>query len=100
MDHAFGRVGAYSSNGSGDYAIIFSTHKANSSDGLTITREEIKNRHMNGLFMATVEATEEAIINSLYSWRKRSPANMEPWKRFLLKGNHENFEKIQGAKLE
>ena len=66
VDHAFGRVGAYSSNGSGDYAIIFSTHKANSSDGLTTTREEIKNRHMNGLFMATVEATEEAIINSLF----------------------------------
>ena len=66
VDHAFGRVGAYSSNGSGDYAIIFSTHKANSLDGLTITREEIKNRHMNGLFMATVEATEEAIINSLF----------------------------------
>ncbi len=66
VDHAFGRVGGYSSNGSGDYAIIFSTHKANSLDGLTITREEIKNRHMNGLFMATVEATEEAIINSLF----------------------------------
>jgi len=66
VDHAFGRVGAYSSNGSGDYAIIFSTHKANTSDGLTTTREEMKNRHMNGLFMATVEATEEAIINSLF----------------------------------
>ena len=66
VDHAFGRVGAYSSNGSGDYAIIFSTHKANSSDGLTTIREEMKNRHMNGLFMATVEATEEAIINSLF----------------------------------
>ena len=66
VDHAFGRVGAYSSNGSGDYAIIFSTRKANSSDGLTTTREEMKNRHMNGLFMATVEATEEAIINSLF----------------------------------
>ena len=66
VDHAFGRVGAYSSNGSGDYAIIFSIHKANSSDGLTTIREEMKNRHMNGLFMATVEATEEAIINSLF----------------------------------
>ena len=66
VDHAFGRVGGYSSNGSGDYAIIFSTHKANLSDGLTTTRKEIKNRHMNGLFMATVEATEEAIINSLF----------------------------------
>ena len=32
VDHAFGRVGAYSSNGSGDYAIIFSTSKPQSSD--------------------------------------------------------------------
>ena len=48
VDHAFGRVGAYSSNGSGDYAIIFSTHKANSSDSLTTTRKEMKNRHKIG----------------------------------------------------
>ena len=52
VSHAFGRVGAYSSNGSGDYAMISS--------------KELKNSLMNGLFMATVEATEEAIINSLF----------------------------------
>ena len=66
VDHAFGRVGAYSSNGSGDYAIIFSTSKPQSSDKKSFTRKEIKNNSMNGLFMATVEATEEAIINSLF----------------------------------
>ncbi len=66
VDHAFGRVGAYSSNGSGDYAIIFSTSKPQSSDEKSFTRKEIKNNSMNGLFMATVEATEEAIINSLF----------------------------------
>lgn len=76
VDHAFGRVGAYSSNGSGDYAIIFSTHPANRVTGGTgqfggpndmeVTRKDIRNRNMNGLFMATVEATEEAIINSLF----------------------------------
>ena len=66
VDHAFGRVGAYSSNGSGDYAIIFSTSKSLSSNGNTFTKKEIKNNAMNGLFMATVEATEEAIINSLF----------------------------------
>lgn len=76
VDHAFGRVGAYSSNGSGDYAIIFSTHLANKVTGGTgqyggpnnmeVTRKDIRNRNMNGLFMATVEATEEAIINSLF----------------------------------
>ena len=66
VDHAFGRVGAYSSNGSGDYVIIFSTSKPQSSDEKSFTRKEIKNNSMNGLFMATVEATEEAIINSLF----------------------------------
>jgi len=66
VDHAFGRVGAYSSNGSGDYAIIFSTSKPQSSDKKSFTRKEIKNNSMNGLFIATVEATEEAIINSLF----------------------------------
>ena len=66
VDHAFGRVGAYSSNGSGDYAIIFSTARAKSSEKKSFTRKEIKNSSMNGLFMATVEATEEAIINSLF----------------------------------
>ena len=76
VDHAFGRVGAYSFNGSGDYAIIFSTHPANRVTGgsgqiggpndLEVSRKDIRNRNMNGLFMATVEATEEAIINSLF----------------------------------
>jgi len=66
VNHAFGRVGAYSSNGSGDYAIIFSTFKSTGSNELTVNRTELKNRAMNGLFMATVEATEEAIINSLF----------------------------------
>ncbi len=66
VDHAFGRVGAYSSNGSGDYAIIFSTAKAHSVKDKSIVREEMKNSAMSGLFMATVEATEEAIINSLF----------------------------------
>ena len=66
VDHALGSVGAYSPNGSGDYAIVFSTARAKSSEKKSFTRKEIKNSSMNGLFMATVEATEEAIINSLF----------------------------------
>tara|TARA_B100000902_G_scaffold24358_1_gene29315 strand:+ start:7038 stop:8162 length:1125 start_codon:yes stop_codon:yes gene_type:complete len=64
---AFGKVGGYSSNGSGDYIIIFSTHQSLSNDASTYTRKEVKNSNMNGLFLATVEATEEAIINSLFA---------------------------------
>ena len=66
VSHAFGRVGAYSSNGSGDYAIIFSTYRPAYHDDKMISSKELKNTSMNGLFMATVEATEEAIINSLF----------------------------------
>lgn len=66
VSHAFGRVGTYSSNGSGDYAIIFSTYRPEYQDDKMISSKELKNSLMNGLFMATVEATEEAIINSLF----------------------------------
>ena len=66
VSHAFGRVGAYSSNGSGDYAIIFSTYRPEYHDDKMISSKELKNSLMNGLFMATVEATEEAIIKSLF----------------------------------
>lgn len=68
--HAFGRVGAYSSNGSGDYAIAFSTapevrRKTVNADEKEFSLREVKNRHMSPLFQTVVEATEEAIVNSL-----------------------------------
>ena len=50
------RTGAAGSNGSGDYAIAFSTGR---------DRPLLANDSMSPLFLATIEATEEAIINSL-----------------------------------
>jgi D-aminopeptidase len=53
-----GRTGASGSNGSGDYVIAFST-----------ARPELKllaNDAMSPLFQAAIEATEEAICNSLF----------------------------------
>ena len=69
--HAFGRVGAYSSNGSGDYAIAFSTAQdvrriARDRDQIEFELREVYNRHMSPFFQAVVEATEEAIVNSLF----------------------------------
>lgn len=52
-----GRAGSYMAHGSGDYAIAFSTSRA------PATREP---RLLSALFEATVEATEEAVINSLF----------------------------------
>ena len=52
-----GRTGASGSNGSGDYAIAFSTQRGTPA---------VMNDAMSPLFLATVEATEEAVYNSLF----------------------------------
>jgi L-aminopeptidase/D-esterase-like protein len=60
------RTGSSSGNGSGDIFIAFSTANpgANNPDGVAnITM--LSNERMNPLFEATVQATEEAIVNAL-----------------------------------
>lgn len=59
------RTGSSMSNGSGDYVIAFSTRTVGPSDRLTDTLEVVRNDVMSGLFQATIDATEEAIYNSL-----------------------------------
>lgn len=67
-----GRTGSSASNGSGDYVIAFSTHPSVRRPGpggritdSTRTGVELGNDAMSPLFQAVVEATEEAIYNSL-----------------------------------
>jgi D-aminopeptidase len=52
------RTGSTGSNGSGDYAIAFSTVRDH--------RPVVANDDMSPLFQAVIEATEEAIYNSLF----------------------------------
>ncbi len=61
------RTGSYASNGSGDYVIAFSTANGvrRSTTPALRTYEELSNGSVSALFEATVEATEEAIYNSL-----------------------------------
>src|SRR3989449_1437528 len=61
------RTGSSMSNGSGDYVIAFSTRRptVRPSDRQTDTVEVVRNDVMSGLFQATIDATEEAIYNSL-----------------------------------
>jgi len=67
---ALGRVGSFMSNGSGDYAIAFSTHPecriAYHPARPVESPPELGNESMSPLFLAVVEATEEAIYNSLF----------------------------------
>jgi D-aminopeptidase len=61
------RTGASFSNGSGDYAIAFSTAAAlrrGPGDEL-VGGQELGNEAMSALFVAVADATEEAIIDSL-----------------------------------
>ena len=57
------RTGSSMSNGSGDYVIAFSTVPADSGE----PSEKTRNDDMSPLFQAVIEATEEAIYNSLFA---------------------------------
>jgi D-aminopeptidase len=64
-----GRTGSSMDNGSGDYVIAFSSHpgvRRRLREERRVTAE-LGNDAMSGLFQATVEATEEAIYNSLFA---------------------------------
>ncbi len=62
------RTGGFMSNGSGDYVIAFSTAGELRFREVKGERKtaDIPNREMSPLFLAAVEATEEAIYNSLF----------------------------------
>ena len=71
-----GRTGAAGTNGSGDYAIAFTTGKvARVMSGNQYQPRPvplIANDGMSPLFLAVIEATEEAIYNSLFQARTTS----------------------------
>lgn len=71
-----GRTGSPITNGSGDYAVAFSTHpgvrrtaERRSADSMS---EALPNDLMSPLFQAVVEATEEAVINSMFAAKTMS----------------------------
>ncbi len=66
------RTGGIASNGSGDYVIAFSTAVENrivTGSGRLHFPKHLENSEMTPLFLATIEATEEAILNSLFAAR-------------------------------
>ncbi|MCB9264559.1 MAG: P1 family peptidase [Lewinellaceae bacterium] len=64
------RTGGIASNGSGDYVIAFSTAEGlripYSPESPLLEQRVLDNSAMTPLFLATIEATEEAILNSLF----------------------------------
>ena len=65
-----GRTGSSFSNGSGDYAIAFSTSPAvrrEEGSAPTVQIDDLRNEALSPLFQAVAEATEEAVVNSLFA---------------------------------
>jgi D-aminopeptidase len=64
------RTGGIAANGSGDYVIAFSTATGvrilQQSDSMLDSIAEVRNDRMSPLFLAVNEASEEAILNSLF----------------------------------
>ena len=64
------RMGSYAGNGSGDIFIAFSTANAAFAEGKALGQADfIGNDHLDELFEATVQATEEAIVNAMVAAR-------------------------------
>lgn len=65
------KTGGIAANGSGDYVLAFSTcpqlRVPQTSPDTTQTLTLLRNEAVSPLFLATIEATEEAILNSLFA---------------------------------
>jgi D-aminopeptidase len=63
-----GRTGSSASNGSGDYALAFSTAASvrRAHDATRLQTVQLANEEMSALFQASVDAVEEAVYNSLF----------------------------------
>ncbi|MBT8305548.1 MAG: P1 family peptidase [Maribacter sp.] len=73
------KTGGIASNGSGDYVIAVSTADQNripnTSSAIVQKTETLRNEAISPLFLATIEATEEAIVNSLFAGRTTTGHN-------------------------
>ncbi|MDQ3635858.1 MAG: P1 family peptidase [Acidobacteriota bacterium] len=72
------KTGAAGTNGSGDYAIAFSNSsdvRIKSDGDRPQARKLLPNDSMSPLFLATIEATEEAIYNSLFKAKAMTGQN-------------------------
>ncbi len=65
------KTGGIASNGSGDYVIAFSTAPGlripSRSESATLNQTVLRNTALSPLFLAAIEATEEAILNALFA---------------------------------
>lgn len=95
------KTGSFIKSGSGDYAIAFSTAEGlripHRSNGQELQIEILHNRQLTPLFLAAAEATEEAILNSLFKagpmegkdGRKVEALPLDKLKEIMIEGHKE-----------
>jgi len=98
------RTGSISGNGSGDIFIAFSTANPGAArpEGLR-TLQMIPNDAMGSLFEATVEATEEAIVNALVAAETMTGINnhkVEALDHEKLREVLKKYQRLQEGKTE
>jgi L-aminopeptidase/D-esterase-like protein len=71
-----GRLGSYSGDGSGDIFIAFSTAKPATQKDLQVeTVQALPNEKLDPIFLATVRAVEEAVVNAMIAARDMTGAD-------------------------
>jgi L-aminopeptidase/D-esterase-like protein len=71
-----GRAGGFGGNSSGDIFLAFSTANPKAAANAGVQRVEmLSNARINGLFYATVQATEEAILNAMLAAKTMTGAD-------------------------
>ncbi|RLD79407.1 MAG: S58 family peptidase [Bacteroidetes bacterium] len=83
------KTGGIASNGSGDYVIAVSTAKSvrvpYRSKSMFYATNVLRNSSMTSIFLATIEATEEAILNSLFAAKTMTGRNGHTIKSLPIK---------------
>ena len=85
-----GRVGAIEANGSGDIFLAFSTANCGADEGnssgsgqpAVSTTQRLKGDRIDALFLATIQATEEAVINALVAAETMTGADY--WRSYAI----------------
>lgn len=103
-----GRTGGFMSNGSGDYAIAFTTAyrlshavpREENNAGLLPSVRLLHDEMMTPLFLAVVEATEEAIYNSLFKATTVIGVNGHVREALPIEKTVEILKKYQVLKLQ
>ena len=71
-----GRDGSFAADGSGDIFVAFSTANPGAATGKGVRDlKMLSNAHINPIFLATVQATEEAIVNAMVAAETMKGAN-------------------------